>query len=123
MGVISILGLKIKIGQTGEGFNVDTPVDIDIATPVQDRLPLYKAASSETRGTLAGILGSAVPTIEVLGLDLTGIVKPVLRLVNTVIGTILGSTIDPILRAMGVNIGSADLRIYDVKLVAPQLVQ
>jgi uncharacterized membrane protein len=121
--VVSTLFVPIlSIGQSGQSLNVDKQVNVDVPTPTQDKLPVFRTGSGELQGTLAGILSSVNPEIKILWFKDPGLINMALSFVNNLVGNILGFTVDPILRAMGVNIGSADMRVYELKTIPPELV-
>lgn len=133
---IGVIALRQKYGVAlGTNNNkpiIDSPVDGETPTPV---VPIRFSGSSETQGALAGMLSSIpLPRIvmgdpKTLGIFIApvnlliqGIFGFLTTFINSTLGELLGNTIDPILRAMGIYLGSADISLYDIQMIPPQLV-
>ena len=99
-----------------------------LPTPIQRRLI---PGSSEMQGALAGILNAipvpqpelGVPLLSALfGNLIKSLLQPVMDVIMGIVGQLLATTIDPVLRAIGIHFGSADVMLYDLRTVPPELV-
>src|SRR5690606_33752426 len=111
----------LEVTTTGQDHPLEAPTQVlfESPTPVS---PMFKAGSSQNQGALAGLLNSSL-RFKLVGLGLENLVTPAQReqrnqlqdwIMNT-LGQLLANTIDPLLRVLGVNIGSADIMLYDIQ--------
>jgi hypothetical protein len=122
-----LIPIGIGIGNYDK-IPVFQPVVVPVNTPVHDKgnLPQDKPASSETAGTVTAILKSAPPRVYFIfgkaNIDLTKIADLVTTGVADIMGPVFSLTIDPLLRAFGINFGASNIRLYDIQNIQPRLV-
>jgi len=108
--------------------------DLTVKTPIHDpgNLPQQTTSSSETAGTLAAIIKSAPPKITPVfnnnpilsgGNIINNITDAITTAVVDILTPILSTAVDPFMRALGVNLGAAQITLYDMQNIQPQLVQ
>jgi uncharacterized membrane protein len=105
------------------------PVTIAVNTPIhyKGNLPKSENGSSEVAGTVSAILKSAPPKLYFIfgnsKFDLTKLVDIITTGLSDILSPIFSATIDPLLRALGINIGASKITLYDIQRVEPVLVQ
>ncbi|WP_265944073.1 TadG family pilus assembly protein [Dechloromonas sp. A34] len=119
--LISALGGLIPLAEIG----LDLPVQpgnpsqlvYDVANPVSEHLPLNHSLASPLGDSLATTLADpAALDIKVLGLDLGGVLSPVLsQVVSPLLGFIGSAVLDPLLRLLGLQLGGLDVTLEDVE--------
>jgi uncharacterized membrane protein len=97
-----------------------TPLPVSVQTPIQDHLPSFASGSAETSGVLQNALKIGAIDTNILGIEIP--VSKILKPINDFLSSILSSTIDPILRGLGINLGAANVMLMDIKSNTPQLV-
>jgi uncharacterized membrane protein len=120
----------LRLGTAGKNIQKSqTPVNKYVSTPVTNQ---FIPSSSETQGALAGLLNSIprarlvtgirIPFFDAIYNELEKLLDSIETLIMSTIGDLLSKTIDPLLRALGINLGSADIMLYDIRTVPSKLV-
>jgi len=99
-----------------------TSSTLQIERPVQSRLPQGTTMSNPLEDTFEHLLSEpAALEVTIVGLDLTGVVAPV---VNTIVKPLLlaisQSLLDPLLKVLGISVNNIDVTVTDVSLTNPR---
>lgn len=119
--ITALLGL-LPLADIGLDLPVapGTPQELEynLARPVADSLPQMQSVSSGLGDSLENTLASAdALDIRVLGLDLGGVLDPVLSgIVSPLLGAIGRTLLDPLLKLLGIQLGGLDITVEDVQL-------
>lgn len=119
--ISALLGL-LPLADVGLDLPVapGTPQELEynLARPVADSLPQMQSVSSGLGDSLENTLASAdALDIRVLGLDLGGVLDPVLSgIVSPLLGAIGRTLLDPLLKLLGIQLGGLDITVEDVQL-------
>jgi uncharacterized membrane protein len=108
---LSVLEIKTRDDNT---FFTFTNVPVRVKAPVDENLPAYTNGSSQTSGALQNFFNIGNLDIKILGLN-ANFIAPVLKFVSDLLSGILAIIVDPMLNILGLNIGSADIRIIDIE--------
>lgn len=122
---ISLLGiplahLKLNLAPELQSTTATTST-MQIERPVQTSLPQATMINNSLEDTFEHLLSEpAALEVTIVGLDLTGVVSPV---VNTIVKPLLlaisQSLLDPLLKVLGISINNIDVTVTDVTLTNP----
>lgn len=118
--VSAVLGLlplaNIGLNLPLQPANAQT-LEYVVDNPVKDHLPQTQSVASPLGGSLANVLASSnALDVKVLGLDLGGILSPVLSTIVSPLLSELGRVLlDPLLSLLGISVGGMDITLEDVQ--------
>lgn len=112
LGLIPLaeIGLNVPIAQAAP-----STMTFSVEHPAKASLPMELNSYSGLGRSLAGFAQAGSLDIKVLGLDLGGILDPIVRtLVVPLLAVVTGSILDPLLQLLGINIAGVTVILDDV---------
>jgi len=119
-----VVGLDVPLGNPGE-----TDLEYAVNANEVDALPMVQRASSSVGGSLGSGLSGLADSLQ---LDVTLVGLPLLG-VGAIVGSLLGdlleplltqlvtSVLDPLLRLLGIGVGSLDIQLFTLHIGRPDL--
>ncbi|WP_119628305.1 pilus assembly protein TadG-related protein [Methylocaldum marinum] len=129
VATVEILGLlggtKIQVGVSAEADLTSDPLATHFDGPFPQTETVGTSLDQALNNALASLANSLNLEVTVGSLNLSllnqiiGLLKPLLSSVITALGNVL---LTPLLEALGVNVGGADLGVFTVRVARPTLV-
>ncbi|MFT3857977.1 MAG: hypothetical protein QM742_10930 [Aquabacterium sp.] len=122
---LKILGVRVvSIGtNTNDILLSFTNVPIKVPNPVQDNLPYYSNASGQISGSLENLFNIGNIKFGLFNEAVSFDFGPLLQPITSLLSSILKVVVDPFFRILGLNVGSADVRVFGLQARQPQLAQ
>jgi uncharacterized membrane protein len=125
--ILSLLGggTKIQVGASAEADLTSDPLATHFDGPFPQTETVGTSLDDALNNALASLANSLNLQVTVGSLNLSllnqviGLLKPLLSSVITALGNLL---LTPLLEALGVNVGGADLGVFTVRVARPSLV-
>lgn len=129
---LTLLGAALADVSAGLSLPLQNPSPDELVYTVEgnpeDVLPMVQRTSSSVGGSLGNGLSNLADSVQVdvhvlgLGLDLSGILSAVFgQLLEPLLTPLVTNIVDPLLRLLGIQIGSLDVQLISLNIGRPNL--
>ena len=125
LGALTLVGLKANVSQTpNTGWGDETIAMTQIGRNPQTDTSGNSPPRVATQAVFGSILNSNLNqlTVTLVGLDISLIARPLLAPALMLIGSTLDSILTPLLEALGIQLGYADIKLLSLDCDAVELV-